>query len=353
MNQAQLINETIAIESRPVGEWRGPLFLVGIFRSGTSLLYALLNQHPDIAVMYEAEFLRLRPYLWSYRNGGRWTARCDSWNQAFQRHAIDPNEIPLASSDLKANIEEVYREYARQKNARIWGDKSPNYHDFLNRLARDFPEAKFVIIWRDPLNICRSMTRAAEGSPWFNRIGMNHRILIGCRRLRLECDRLIRRGSFVYQVQYEDLVRDPVRTMKGICSFLGILYVPSMASLEGADRSAIYDGEHHSLVKGERVIAAADRAEILPERFKGKIQRYLRKWQRESGGAWPMAASLPQETPEPSLPERIVDQIWYRSLRGFDFFRTLSYFAVPSSVLKMWRRLIKSRGNRREVRISH
>jgi hypothetical protein len=31
----------------------GPLFVLGMWRSGTSLLYALLNQHPQIALMYE------------------------------------------------------------------------------------------------------------------------------------------------------------------------------------------------------------------------------------------------------------------------------------------------------------
>ncbi|PYX45967.1 MAG: hypothetical protein DMG79_17915 [Acidobacteria bacterium] len=29
----------------------GPLFVVGMWRSGTSLLYALLNQHPEIGLM--------------------------------------------------------------------------------------------------------------------------------------------------------------------------------------------------------------------------------------------------------------------------------------------------------------
>jgi len=32
---------------------KNPVFVVGVFRSGTSLLYSLLNQHPEIGLMYE------------------------------------------------------------------------------------------------------------------------------------------------------------------------------------------------------------------------------------------------------------------------------------------------------------
>ena len=39
----------------------GPLFVVGMWRSGTSLLYALLNQHPQIGLMYESDMLTLAP----------------------------------------------------------------------------------------------------------------------------------------------------------------------------------------------------------------------------------------------------------------------------------------------------
>ncbi|MCU1303513.1 MAG: Sulfotransferase family, partial [Candidatus Sulfotelmatobacter sp.] len=33
----------------------GPIFVVGIWRSGTSLLYTLMNQHPQIALTYESD----------------------------------------------------------------------------------------------------------------------------------------------------------------------------------------------------------------------------------------------------------------------------------------------------------
>ena len=37
----------------------GPLFVVGMWRSGTSLFYALFNQHPQIGLMYESDMLTL------------------------------------------------------------------------------------------------------------------------------------------------------------------------------------------------------------------------------------------------------------------------------------------------------
>ncbi|HZT23644.1 MAG TPA: sulfotransferase, partial [Verrucomicrobiae bacterium] len=51
------------------------LFVAGIFRSGTSLLYALLNQHPQIALMYECDVLDFPEILSRRRLRGPWLAR--------------------------------------------------------------------------------------------------------------------------------------------------------------------------------------------------------------------------------------------------------------------------------------
>jgi len=341
MSQSGLIDETATTtESPSAAQWSGPLFVVGMFRSGTSLLYTLLNKHPQIALMYEADLFRLKPYLRTLRVGRRWTSKCESWNGVFHRHGLDPSEIIVRSSDLRIGIERVYREYARQKGAVIWGDKSPTYHDFLGRLARDFPDARFIIIWRDPLAICRSVMHAAQKSRWFGKTGMNHRVLMGYRVLKGECDRLVDKGARIYQLQYEELVRDPVHAMTGICTFLGIPFVPSMVSLKGADRSAIYDGEHHALVRGQRVIADVDRAEILPSNLKRKIERYINLWQRESDGIWPTSGSCQNcEQREPSLAERVLDQVLYHSLRGFDVVVNLMHILAPRRAVEAWRRL--------------
>jgi hypothetical protein len=47
---------------------RGPVFVVGLWRSGTSLLYRLINQHPEISLMYEGDLAVLRPlFMWPNR----------------------------------------------------------------------------------------------------------------------------------------------------------------------------------------------------------------------------------------------------------------------------------------------
>src|SRR6516162_10839373 len=100
--------------------WRAPLFVIGIWRSGTSLLYALLNKHPQIGLMYEGDLFLLRPLFWMPGAGSRWLARWEFYNGAVSRHGLDAKRIPSTISRLSTAIEKAYQEYARQKDALIW-----------------------------------------------------------------------------------------------------------------------------------------------------------------------------------------------------------------------------------------
>src|SRR2546430_14329021 len=123
----------------------------------------------------------------------------------------------------------------------------------MNLLADWFPDAKFIVIWRGPADVVRSILRAAKKPPWFARNGMDLRALLGCERMKREADQLLRRGIAIHQLQYDDLVRNPVAALTEICNFIGIPFDPRMNSLEGADRSAIYNGAHHSMVKSSAI----------------------------------------------------------------------------------------------------
>jgi len=321
----------------------GPLFVVGIWRSGTSLFYALLNQHPQVALMYEDDLFFLRSMFWGPRKTRNWLAKWDYFNGAIIRHKIDRSHIPENISDLKTASEAVQIEYARQKKgATIWGCKSPTYFDLLCRLANTFPNAKFVIIWRDLRDICRSIAKAAEGPSFFRRKGITLRAILGYRRMKLMCDRLLRDGVPVYQIHYEDLIRDPTAVMKGVSEFLQIPFDESMTSLEGADRSAIDEGGHHSLVKGDRILTQPQNSNTLSPALKAKIDRYIHLWREQEGGSWPVyPESLDSVPSKPSIWEIVSDQIAYRVLWLWYYIIPAAYSCVPISVWQRYRKLAK------------
>ena len=326
-----------------------PLFVIGMFRSGTSLLYALLNQHPQIALMYEGDLPHLQALFWIPRDTTRWIRRWEFWNTALARHKFDASVIPDGIRDLDVAVRAVYTEYARQKKgATVWGCKSPTYHDEVTRLSRTFPNARFIIIWRDIRHICRSILDAAETSPFFNRRGMTLRALIGCHDLKMQVDKLIARGGRVHQMNYEELVKDPVGHMKAVCEFLELPYDPKMNKLEGADRSAISDFRHHSLVKGEKIVATRNGSSGLPDGLRRKIERYVKFWRKQYNGAWPLyPTSFETDPKDPSLWERFSDRLYYDFLQFTHHAAPVIFSFVPMKVWGKYRRYIAAKRIRR------
>jgi hypothetical protein len=325
-------NLPMAIDAAP-----GPVFVVGLWRSGTSLLYTLLNQHPEIALMYEADLPLMRRLFTKAGSKADWLERWEFWNSALTRHGIDTQQIRHDIADLPSAAETVWKQYA---GAAIFGEKSPNYYDSLLWLSEKFPNARFVVIWRDPADICRSIIRAREGSPFFAKRGITHRALIGTRRLKSECEALANRGVPLHEVQYEEMIEDPERVLSGICRFLHIPFDPRMASLEGADRSAIYDADHHAGVKRKTIGAKAreDYDDVLPSPLKNKIDRYVSYWQRQYAGKWPLYPAMPTGNHlKPSLLERSWDEVLFRGLRAFDRFTSLVYCYAPIALLRRYR----------------
>ena len=337
MARSNLLEESTAVASLAPAS-RGPLFLVGIWRSGTSLLYTLMNQHPEIALLYEADLPMLRPLFFLGRKKAEWLARWDFWNDSLTRHKIDASNIEPESASVQAATAAAYRDFAITRGAAVWGEKSPNWFDRLASVANNFPEARFIAIWRDPTDICRSVARAVDQDEWFDKKGMMLRCLLGCEAYKLECDRLAAHGVPLHQLRYDDLVRDPEGTMRAICKFLDIPFNPRMATLEGADRSTIDQAPQHELVRGNRIVANKERKEVLAPELKAKIARYMRLWKQKYGDGWLL---LQGRTIEPGdLPgpwEQFKDRMLYRMFRKFDSIVVIIYSFAPLWLLKAYR----------------
>jgi hypothetical protein len=340
---------TISLEEKPkeietaAGDREGshvpPIFVVGVWRSGTTLLYSLLNQHPDIRLFYESDLPVLWPMFrlpWSRKT---WFDKWEYWNAGVSRHDLDPHHLASPVASLAEAAELAGRQYSGARGKKLWGCKSPSYYDRLVFLAREFPDARFIVIWRDPEEICRSVIRAAASGLWFARPGMTHKALLASETLKKQCDTLLSMGASVHQVHYRDLVEDTSKTMQSICEFLQVPFTPAVTVLNSADRSAVFEGAHHSLAKGSQIVSRKAGNEPLPPALASKIGRYKALWKAEAGD-WLLCQRFSETgATKPGIWERVTDRLGYKALRLWDIAPRILFSILPTSVWQAYRRL--------------
>lgn len=315
-----------------------PLFVVGVWRSGTTLLYALLNQHPDIRLFYEGDLAILWPMFRIPYGRKSWVEKWEYWNAGVSRHGLDPTRLTTPVASLAEAGELAGRQYTGSKGGTIWGCKSPSYYDRLIPLSREFPAARFIVIWRDPEEICRSITRAAAHAPWFARYGSSHRAIMACEQLKNQCDKLLAKGGCVYQIHYRDLVNNTSNTMKRICEFLGIPFTPAVAILEGADRSAVFEGDHHALARGNKIVFRRDPEGALSPAIATKVQRYKALWKAETGDNWLLCQHFSAVGEDkPGVWERAIDLSKFKMFCLIDSAPPFIYSILPRWVWQGYR----------------
>jgi N-acetylglucosaminyldiphosphoundecaprenol N-acetyl-beta-D-mannosaminyltransferase len=317
-----------------------PVFVVGVWRSGTTLLYSLLNQHPDLRLFYESDLPVLWPMFRFPWGGKAWLEKWEYWNAGLSRHDLDPGRLQGRVDSLAEAMEKAGREYAAQKGKKHWGCKSPSYYDRMDFLVREFPDARFVIIWRDPEEVCLSVIKARATALWFTRPGMTHKALLASRILKRQVDNLISKGAFVHQLHFRDLIEKTDVTMRAICDFLQLPFDPAVTVLSKADRTAVFEGGHHKLAMGDKIVAKKERKESLPVELGKKIARYKTLWKAEWGDKWMLSARFPQtDVAKPTLSERMKDQLLLLALRTWDILPRICFSVLPLSAWQTYRKL--------------
>jgi hypothetical protein len=316
----------------------GPLFIVAMWRGGSSLLYALLNKHPQVALTFEADLWLLRSVFHKPASYCDWAARWELRYGALTRHGIVENDLPRGVADFPAAFTAFHQAYAARKGGVIWGDKSPIYYDSLPALARLFPHARFIIQWRDPAATANAIARAAQaGAPSYQKRGVYLRGLIGYEVLKRGVDSLLARGHPVCQVTYEELTSDTAKVMREVCRFLEIPYRDELADLRGADRSAIFEEAFFSLVRGDEIVRTP-RGVILDPATRRKIEGYVKLWKRRYNSQWPPSVLTDaHHVALPRLSQRVGNQVAYRAVRAFEQFREVCFAYAPLALIQRYR----------------
>ena len=233
-----------------LNEQNPPVFILGVQRSGTTLLRLILNSHSYIAIPEEAAFLRpiiKKKYIYNEISGKdlkriynylKNSPHYALWNYDSSKFL---NWLEMQHSiSLKEFINNLYMSYAESEGKIIWGDKTPSLLRKVDLLYRLFPEAKFIHIVRDGRDVFDSRRRmdstkdnaAVMAIEWCYKIYKTERFLE------------LLPPSNKYTLRYEDLLINPEETVKNLCGFMQVEYEPQM--MDFYKKSKYYVGSHHS-----------------------------------------------------------------------------------------------------------
>ncbi|MEX2624536.1 MAG: sulfotransferase [Acidimicrobiia bacterium] len=225
-------------------------FFVGCGRSGTTLLRAMFDSHPQVFIPDEVSFVvRLSSprNRWRYQRGNSFDRAALLHllrrNNSFRRWGLpesflrdlEADESLLSFSDV---MRSVYGAQAIRYNKSKYGDKTPMHVLHMPQLLRLFPEARFVHIIRDGRDVASSYMSIKEWGPNTLEqaaLDWRRRLTIGRRD-----GRVIGPRSYM-EIRYEDLVVDPATVVREVCQFLELDFDEVMLRYHERAQSVIGD----------------------------------------------------------------------------------------------------------------
>lgn len=216
-----------------------PIFIMGLSRSGSTLLSRLLNTTNDIISVNDLYYLQCaiainavqgtldldKTTILLYKIIEILKTRSNSKSDFIRQFEIsEENLITIRELVLKRHEQTPYKWYnllnetltlAAESVGKVrWADKTPQNFYHYNMLAESYPDAKFIFLLRNPIQILSSY-KFAKGE------GHNHRrynpiVYSYYWRTAIRYYLKLRDSNNVIMIKYEELVGDT----KGACELL-------------------------------------------------------------------------------------------------------------------------------------
>jgi hypothetical protein len=204
-------------------------FIVGVGRSGTTLLRIMLDSHPQLAIGPETGFVP-EVIRACRRRGPAPEALLDLLRRDRRWGDFDLDEAELMErfGALRRRsagevLRTLYELYAEGQGKPRWGDKTPAYVKRMPMIQRALPEARFVHVIRDGRDVALSRARRALREP-----APAERVADVWRGRILRAREQARRLDGYLEVRYEDLVTDTEPTLRRVCEFIELPWDPAV-----------------------------------------------------------------------------------------------------------------------------
>jgi hypothetical protein len=216
----------------------GPFFIIGCGRSGTTILGRALSKHPAVTYLNEPRSI--------------WTS-CFPESDIWTEHAAARcGKLVFSKSDATgpkaAELKRLFHLETIRTGRPVLVEKLPINSFRIAFLHALFPEARFVHIFRNGLEVARSIEKLAD-KKWFGFNDYKWNLLAAHARSRAEtaqlpaaCDTDYERGLLewrlateavrkfadtmpaliFHEILYDELIADPIAALRKVMTFMGL-----------------------------------------------------------------------------------------------------------------------------------
>jgi len=196
-----------------------PVFVIGMPRSGTSLIEQIIASHPKAAGAGELEF----------------------WNETTRRHSNvlrrGPPDAALAAELSDAYLKVLARHSPESERV---VDKSTVNTDFVGIIHSVFPKARFLYVRRDPIDTCLScyFQQFASAISYTMDLSDLAHYYRGHHRLITHWHSVLPQGTLL-DVPYAELVADQETWSRRIIEFIGLEWDSRCLDFHKTDRPVL------------------------------------------------------------------------------------------------------------------
>jgi hypothetical protein len=223
----------------PVQGVSRPVFILGCGRSGTTIFGTALSKHKSITYLNEPR------HLWfaAYPETDIWTARAAKRQGQLVLTAEDANQ------QKSEKLRRLFRFETLVTNRPLLVEKLPINSFRLSFLHEIFPDARFIHIHRNAMEVARSIATQCESGLWFASHAYKWNELVryaqargetstlpalcsnffqmGLLEWRLSTEAIVKflrdlREERYFEISYEQFIQDPVSVLEQVFAFLQI-----------------------------------------------------------------------------------------------------------------------------------
>jgi hypothetical protein len=198
-----------------------------MFKSGTSLLRAMLGQHSRIATGLETQWFELPTPPLSSAGGVEHVSRIA---RLLGFGAEELLKLVCTADTPEALLQVVMDSFAAAHGKPRWAEKTPGNVAHMTRITAFWPDARILHVIRDPRDVYASHVAAGKTRSAHDFVRRWSQIMEAAEAQKHQLAGL---GDNYLELRYEQLVHDPGKVMKTVVSFLDEPWEDQVAIFEG------------------------------------------------------------------------------------------------------------------------